>query len=373
MKRQHHHVDGFAPTATAGLSGGGLGRFSAGSLAHDAAGMLSLLALAVACQTEPDRDLGATLEERGLPVSAENPPGEPFVGPIADFVGRWVGSAEDPLALGGARATYVFPSGSSAITLNVFAPETEGGSPYGSIVFGAGTAPPAPTDPDAGYPTNVDYVALSYFDRAPFGPTDYVGPLPPHEGFEYELLPAIYGNERSSAGLADGLLRMSYDTHQLLDPWCALHLPVQQPDGTYSCVAALSSTIESDGSCSIETGNDLDELIAALSDEELIALDAEDWAELERQTVRELEPIDCNKLFLCATARCECDESSCHADRSDFTAITSVRPTSYSYAELTLRATPEGDGLIGIFTNAVFSNERQMSVPVGGVHFERAE
>jgi hypothetical protein len=102
-------------------------------------------------------------------------------------------------------------------------------------------------------------------------------------------------------------------------------------------------------------------------------MSAEDWARLDAQVIREQEPIDCDKLFLCVTQRCACDDSSCRANVSDFLGVSGRRPSSPSYAELTLRQTADGAGLIGVFNNAVFANERQLSVPIGVVHFERAE
>jgi hypothetical protein len=123
------------------------------------------------------------------------PPSAPFGVPAIEFAGRWIGRAEDPLALGGERSAYVFPSGSSEIRMAL---EVSGErvNVEGRIAFGAGSPPPPPTDPDAGFPIDVSYVGLGYFNLLPGGPTQYQGPLPPHEGFEYRLLDALYESER---------------------------------------------------------------------------------------------------------------------------------------------------------------------------------
>jgi hypothetical protein len=330
-----------------------------------------LLGAASGCQTEPGRELGQALDERLLPVVAEVPSEAPFGVPASEFAGRWIGTAEDPLALGGERGAYVFPSGSSAIRLDL---EVSGERVHveGHIVFGAGAPPAAPTDPDRGFPTDVSYVGLGYFNVLPGGPTNYHGPLPPHEGFDYRLRDALYESERGpGTDLADGVLRLSYDAQEVLEPWCALQAP--QPDGIggYRCAGGDNHYFEG-GQCSVEQNN-LDELLAGLSDEEIQTLSAEDWAGIDAQIVREQQPVDCDKLFLCVTERCACDATSCRANTSDFLGVSGRRPSSSSYAELTLRKTADGVGLIGVFNNAVFANERQLSVPIGVVHFERAD
>jgi hypothetical protein len=74
------------------------------------------------------------------------------------------------------------------------------------------------------------------------------------------------------------------------------------------------------------------------------------------------ESVDCGKLFLCASQRCQCDESSC---------ALGLFGGLHSRAILALRES--GDGLLGLFTNAAFLNERQLSLPLGVVHFSRSE
>lgn len=330
------------------------------------AGLLG--AVAIGCQMEPSRNLGQTFDEQSQPVVAE-PSDVPFGAPASDFAGRWIGRAEDPLALGGERSAYVFPSGSSSIALDLEVGGERVGV-EGTIVFGSGAPPAPPTDPDLGFPIGVDYTGLGYFNLLPGGPTNYPGPLPPHEGFDYRLLDALYESERGTgAELADGVLRLSFDTQEVLEPWCAIETPEPNGDG-FRCAGGDAHYFEN-GACSVEH-NDLAELVAALSDEQLQTMTAEDWLALDARVTREREPIDCNKLFLCVTERCVCDESACRANTADFLGVPGRRPSSPSYAELTLRRTADGNGLVGVFTNAVFANERGLSAPVGVVFFERA-
>jgi hypothetical protein len=89
------------------------------------AALVGFTAALAACETEPARNLGQTVDGRSLAVTA-TPQGEPFGVPLADFAGRWLGSASDPLALGGERAAYVFPSGATSIVLDLPTTEREG-------------------------------------------------------------------------------------------------------------------------------------------------------------------------------------------------------------------------------------------------------
>jgi len=65
-------------------------------------------------------------------------------------------------------------------------------------------------------------------------------------------------------------------------------------------------------------------------------------------------------MFLCKIAVCECTESACAQD------VPSRRGTR---AKLVVRR--DGDTLTGVFSNAVFMNERQLPVPLGTVRFTR--
>jgi len=324
------------------------------------------------CQTEPARNLGQTLEDRSLTVTAQAP-SQPFGVPMAEFAGHWVGTAADPLALGGERAAYVFPSGSTSIVLELSLTEEDSrpGAALGSLVFGDGSAPALPSDPNQGYPTDVAYTAFGYFKPFVYGPFGYAGPLPPYEGFSYQVQDALYLTEHEGNRVADGILRLSYDTQELLAPWCEMQQPQANGNGGFSCMEGANYYYE-DGECSTETNN-LSQLLATLTQEQIQNISAEDWAALDAQTVRVKTPVDCNKLFLCVTKRCKCDEASCWADVSGFKGVPSDLPDSASYAELTLRKAEDGQGLIGVFRNAVFANERQLSIPVGVVHFERAD
>jgi hypothetical protein len=93
----------------------------------------ALLGAAAGCRLEPGRDLGRTLDEQSLPVVATPPRDTPFGVPASEFAGRWIGTAEDPLALGGERGAYVFAIG--VFNNAVFANERQLSVPVGVVHF----------------------------------------------------------------------------------------------------------------------------------------------------------------------------------------------------------------------------------------------
>ncbi|MEY2935762.1 MAG: hypothetical protein RL033_6511, partial [Pseudomonadota bacterium] len=191
--------------------------------------LLALGGALLACQTEPERDLGWTLESRGQQVQDPEPTAA-FTTPREDFAGRWVGTAEDPLALGGPGEVYTFPSGSTAIVLDLqLDPAEEPTGLFGSVAlkgtvtFGGGPPPAPPTDGSLGYPLGVSYENLSYYGEGPLSAASYTGPLPPVEGFAYTLsdvldipLVAEFAGE---TGATDGVLTYELNTQEVLQPW----------------------------------------------------------------------------------------------------------------------------------------------------------
>ncbi|HWO13765.1 MAG TPA: hypothetical protein VNN80_29885 [Polyangiaceae bacterium] len=300
-------------------------------------GGVALASSIAACQTQPDRNLGHAVGDRALDLTPPATPAatEPFGVPGTEFVGRWVGTAEEPLALGGERGTYSFPSGSQLFALDISLDE---GSLVGSITFGNG-APPPPLDPERGHPSDVDYSQLGYFTRNAVG-AQYYGPLPPYEGYPYvayELFDDVAFDEAGNRLLPDGVLQIGFDTTEFLYPWCELQEP-RESGGFFDCVGG-GALADDEGNCFITQDVSEEQAAAGIVDH---------------------EPTDCNRLFLCSTARCQCTEDGCLYNSSGANA---------SFGELTVRR--EGDTLTGLFSNTVFSNERQLPVPLGTVRLER--
>lgn len=331
---------------------------------------LGLGLLALACQSGSPRDLGATPEEQARALSLEASQAT-FSTSVADFAGRWSGEAEDVLALSGG-GTYEFPSGSRSIVLDLQAFERSGGERLdleGTITFGTGSPPPPPTDPDLGYPTDVNYAEqLSYFGETLMA-TWNVGPLPPYEGFAYTIRDTTLLPDRVpdlGGQVADGVVLLRYSTQELLDPWCALQQPVETADGVYNCQGTNSFT--SAGGCTVSR-DDFDEIFGHLTTDEILALSREEYDALSDQVTHTFEPIDCNKGILCSTQRCECDESTCWANEDNI--LDNLPTIGGSLAQLTLRR--QGDELVGVLENTAFLNERNRLVPLGIVRFRRAE
>ena len=309
----------------------------------------------IGCQTQPDRDLGDSLDDRSLGLAQPDEltePTEPFGLSPLDFVGRWVGVAEEPLALGGVRETYVFPSGSSQFSLELVAREVETGAVVdGTITFGNG-APPPPLDPALGHPSDVDYGQLDYFRRSAVGAAHYDGPLPPYEGYPYSLRETLDTDAReyddqNNPIFADGLLPLHFNTTELVAPWCELQTPQPSLAGQeFSCVKGNTSTVGAAGECLVSFSALTPELEAAV---------------LARGVSLGAEQVDCNKYFLCASEICACNDRGCYYN--------GFRPQPEG--GLLLRR--DGDTLIGVFSDAAFLNARQLPVPLGSVRFTRVE
>jgi hypothetical protein len=187
----------------------------------------SLALLTVFACTSPQRDLGR-ITERGAdggadtPVEMESPEGACPLDPreeqppaqrqarfLSEFVGTWIGQAED--ALGnvnseGAMPIYAFPSGSTRILLEVSGPDPV----VAELTFGVGEPLP-PSDRNVASPPDprLDQDSAEFSD------------LPPADGFVYSARP--FANaldvERSGADEAlaqrlalDGKLVLAFST-----------------------------------------------------------------------------------------------------------------------------------------------------------------
>ena len=308
--------------------------------------------LAAACQSTEPRELGYTQTDQGF-ISE---PAEPFFSSPDEFVGRWIGSANDPLAFGDENTTYTFPSGSQQFVLDVrlISDGFGGETVTGTLTFGAGEPLPPPTDPDAGYPVGLSYTGLlEYESPGLLGNPDTR--LPPFEGAPYALdLLNAYGSD-AGLQLPDGLLMFGFNVNQPLDPWCQLQTPYESPDapGLYQCYENFGGQFElnPDGtgaSCPLygpvstaacPEDPTIDEFLECLDVGEPVA------------------QINCDKLFLCAMNQCQCDEFSCSA--------------SALADNLVLRR--EGDELVGVFAGTTFLNVRNMKTPLGEVRFQRVD
>jgi hypothetical protein len=274
------------------------------------------LSLGVACGTQPMHDIGVTEGELTTPQL-------PVAEFTTDMAGVWIGEAEDPFALGGS-APYQFPSGATRILLEI--PEDPDATPH--LTFGSGTPPAPATDPDIGYPV----ADPNFVYQGRVSSDDSI--RPPTEAFRYELtrtnapreeaVAGFEGGELSSGRLLDGKIDLMYSATQSFSSWCELQTADSCPSG--QAVQVIYDENDSTESCSFG---------------------AEETA------------IDCQKMSLCANQVCTCTGPG-EACRS-----------SYQASSLTLRLSE--DGLIGLFSNAVFLNERGFQQPVGVVRFHRSE
>jgi hypothetical protein len=168
------------------------------------------------------RDLGntGTELEAGDPGADRQPVilAEAAVDPFIE--GRWVGHAEDPFAPSGPdgeRRLYTFPSGSTEITLELFA----GSSPGGQITFGSGPVPVPQSG--VGYPARFAGWGVQ---------------LPPVEGFSYPLQEHIL-RTTGDEGTAAGVLSLEYVPNAAYESWCPLQTPRDTHEGTFDCVGVI--------------------------------------------------------------------------------------------------------------------------------------
>jgi hypothetical protein len=322
-----------------------------------------LTLLLAACQGAEPRDLGFTQNEQNLARDVE----EPFYTAGDEFVGRWIGEAEEPLALtdDGTTPVYRFPSGSSQFVLDIRPGSDANGDPtlVGHITFGAG-APLAPaTDPDVGYP-----VGFSYVDALTYDPDSLLGNpgfgLPPFEGFDYSFVMENYVGGIDGVQLPDGVLNLTYGTNEPLGSWCALQTPFSNertPD-LYTCQ-------DFGGASSFEVNPDGTGASCELSPEPDTSNCPENPTIDEFTECSEFPPsvvsVNCDKLFLCGVGFCECDSVACHERGAAGTDGVDARRS------LTVRRS--GDEIIGVFDGTTFVNARNLKVPLGEVRFQRVE
>jgi hypothetical protein len=332
------------------------------------AGLAALAASACASFDSGVEDLGST---DVVSQDLETPPTEPFYTSPTEFTGRWVGVADDALALGVAPGesapAYRFPSGATSIVLelefldnpNVFPNLT------GTITFGSGEPPPPPSDPNVGYPVGLSYAELLSYDPAEaasvFGDTRV---LPPLEGFEYFISQTAFLDTRLEE-LADGVILLRYSTGEYLEPWCELQTPVPDGNGGYACIAPYDRTSTDDtGACFA------DYLDYSACPPDLEQLPIDEYFEVQEQCLQTRhEPIDCDRLFLCTgligavpDGRCACTADGCFRNGLS---------TLYS-DEVIITLRRNGDELVGIISDAVFLNPRGLRTPLGAIRFRRA-
>lgn len=291
---------------------------------------LALVVGATACNETPLHDVGYTSRE----LSGSNEESDAPLPPIAefanDFTGVWIGEALDPLALASnaddSPPSFRFPSGSTRIRL-----ELRGGDlyPQGDLTFGDAVPPAPATNPDIGYP-----VADPDFDINAYGAID--GSVrTPTEGFPHPVLGGSSGardinvlgltsearDEFFAEGrIADGKLELAYATTAVFTSWCELQTSA-------TCPPNEGFVVDNDGACFFG----------------------------DQQT-----PIDCQKLALCSSNVCFCETTP----ELDY-CTGQIEQSSV----LTLRLSD--DGLVGLFSNAVFLNERGFQQPIGTVKFHR--
>jgi hypothetical protein len=289
---------------------------------------LALVLGAMACNETPLHDVGDTSRDLSDSNEAPLPPVAEFAN---DFAGVWIGEALDPLALASnaddSPPSFRFPSGSTRIRL-----ELRGGAvyPQGELTFGDAVPPPPATNPDIGYP-----VADPDFDINAYGAI-YGRLNTPIEGFPHPVLGGaasptdinVLGLTSEAAReeffaegrIADGRLDLAYATTAVFNSWCELQTSA-------TCPQNEGFLVDNDGACFFG----------------------------DQQT-----PIDCQKLALCSSNVCFC-ETSPELDyctgQVENGSVLSVRLSD--------------DGLVGLFSNAIFLNERGFQQPIGTVKFHR--
>lgn len=318
---------------------------------------LTLAGVLSACADTEPRDLGFTQTQQDL----ANVPEEPFFDDSTQFVGRWVGSAEDTLALtaDGSTPSYRFPSGSTRIAVDLAIVE---GSLVGTVTFGEGAPLPVATDPDVGYPAGVAYDQLLGYElneEFPEGsPINVLVKthltLPPFEGFEY----ALHTTSATSIGdgpvlLADGVASLVFSSFEPLNGWCELqtsHEAFGVP-GVFSCLPDHGGGF---GALGDGSGALCDLYGPPITDGCLPDFSNFDECYQEGEV---MEQINCDKSTMCASNFCSCDAERCWATDSN--------------DRLTLRRI--GDELVGLLENTNFKNPRGLGTPLGEVRLQRVE
>lgn len=317
--------------------------------------LLTLAGAISACADTEPRELGFTQSTQDL----VNVPDEPFFEESTQFVGHWVGSAEDTLALtaDGASPTYQFPSGSSRIALDL---QLVNGELVGKVTFGEGAPLPPATDPDVGYPAGVAYDDLlgyqlnsSFPDGTPISTLVHTHTTPPpFEGTEYALSTINATSIGDGAVLlADGVASLGFNTFAPLEGWCFLQTSYEVAPGYFSCIPEHGGGFGTQGDgtgalCDLTGPPKTDGCLPDLSN----LGECFEVGEV-------VEQINCDKTTMCGNQFCTCFEGGCAANDSS--------------GRLTLRA--HGDELVGLIENTVFKNSRGLGIPLGEVRFQRAQ
>jgi hypothetical protein len=283
---------------------------------------------------------------------------EPFFSAASEFVGTWVGTAEEPLALSSSDETpiYHFPSGSSRISVEIDSDAS--GNLTGHIRFGDAAPLPAPTDPDAGYPAGVSYDALIGYKVLSYGDFNeftYYAPtvetLPPFEGFAYslELGGGVSIQEEGTITLGDGVASLRLNTNEPLGAWCELQTPY-----SYTSVPGFSCAPEFGGQ--FETGSDGTGRMCNLWGPSDTSQCLPDFSNIDTcvDIGEPVAQVNCDKLTICSNGFCECDETGCRA--------------AFTTAQLSLRRV--GNELVGLFENLSFKNGRGLNTPIGEVRLQ---
>lgn len=308
-------------------------------------GILAGLSLC-ACEVYGDlpiRDLGDTREPlNSADVTLESPPASTPIASdnISDFIGNWVGTAEDPFGVpdqAGRLSLYHFPSGSTQVRLEVSDDENW---PI-KLRFGAGGPVPPATDPNAGYPDDEayqEYLRLSAGSLAPFEGFDYNGRQSGYAWNRQKDDPASGGRRGALGGVFNDQLNVSFSTDTIIDSWCALQT-------ANSC----------DTRPFYSTWSETDDRSCWYDSEEQRACgreSPENWAECYANA-EPSTPVDCNVAGLCNRCACRSLDADCG---------------NVPIAGLALQRTADG-GLVGVFNDLLVFSSSDFVTRLGTVRF----
>jgi len=324
-------------------------------LARTLLALSALNGLVAACADPTPRELGFTQSARDL----ASVPDAPFYSSVSEFLGTWVGTIAEPLALTADEETpiYHFPSGSTRIAIEIVTGDD--GQPSGHVTFGAGEPPAPPEDPDVGYPANVSYDLLTGYENGRYGDSNEFATylpttlgLPPFEGFAYDLDigGGLSSDLEGNTTAPDGVLSLLLSSNQPLDPWCKLQTSYREPlSSNYACMPYTGGSFDSvaDGTGKMCT-------LYGPADTSICLPDFSNLGEcyIEGEPVAQM---NCDQLAICFRGYCLCDETGCEA-----------APTN---ERLTLRQS--GDELVGLFQNLQFKNARGLNIPLGELRLQR--
>jgi hypothetical protein len=209
---------------------------------------LAFGALALGCASEEPVDLG---DDNSVKTGEE----------LSDFAAQWDGYVE----------AFSFTSGSERIQLLL---DEEG---QGSVIFGEGTPPEPPTDPNVGWPDS------DSSSQHRFGDALYLRQIA--EGFAFTV---------TGAEVTDKRLRFTYNQAEPYAAWCQLQTPqaTGADDSEYRCRPNYGYQMSTD-----EEGNTA--CLLKVPDSDPV-------------------PRDCSWLSLCVSFACACDADGCFASDQSF-------------------------------------------------------